>query len=718
MMDPRPGDPRRIGPYRVVGRLGAGGMGEVYLARSRSGLEVAVKLIHQGLAHDPQFRARFAQEVAAARRVGGEYTAAVVDADPDASSPWLATAFLRGISLHSAITECGPLPTESLRSLAVGLAEGLKAIHAAGVVHRDLKPSNVILTRTGPKVIDFGIAKAADMTSYTSTGAFVGSPGYVPPEYLAGAEVGPAGDVFSLGVTLAFAATGRHPFGTGSTDALLYRIVHDEPDLEGFEDPELRAVVRSCLEKDPASRPSPSEIAALPSDGTRLLPLPVEDALATHVARLPQPPSPPFTPPNRRAVLLGAAGAGFVALAAGSFGLTRLLRGGDGEGSVSDDGAEAPKGEHILWSAPVALRGRSVTPPLVVMGESLLAFGANGVEVLRASGGKRRWQAPFQADLGFDRDDVTPLSRDGVLYLQDARTVSAYDESTGRSRWTHQTSGDLLRSTAWPVTASGLVQTNDGDAIVAYDPVSGTQRWKREYIGVHTRLTTAEDRIIAGVYESIIALDGGSGRDRWSFETESVMGTDHLALSKDLLFAIGDAVIVALDAGTGKRKWRTVLPEGGPGIGKGFQIHSDVLYVLDGDASVHALDCATGKRLWRAEVAGGAEQRRHFSENPLRPPSALGLLYLNDADENLIALDAANGRIRWRRPIPHTTSFRAPVIAGRAVHVASASGVLSFALDTGDPLRTVELDHVYTLTPGSDVLYARSDHHVVALSLP
>lgn len=378
---------------------------------------------------------------------------------------------------------------------------------------------------------------------------------------------------------------------------------------------------------------------------------------------------------------------------------------------------EAPKGEHVRWSALVGPAGRITPPPPVVIGDSLLVFSLIGVEVLQASDGKRRWLGRLLPDIGLKRDDAAPLLRDGILYLQDGGTVSAYEESTGRSVWTHRAMGAHLRYSPWPVTAGGLVQTNDGNSVVAYDPASGAQRWKRDFTGVRTRLTAGEDRVFAGLFREIVALDGATGRNRWSFEPE-FFGADHLALSKNVLFALGGSSIVALDASTGKRKWQAELPEGGPGTGTGFQIHDDVLYLVDKDASVHALDCATGRRLWRAEIAGSVDQRSNFTENPFRPPSALGLLYLNDATDNLIALDTANGRIRWRRPIPFTTPSERPVIAGRGVHIASAGGVLSFALDTGAPLRSLELDGIHSLAPGDDVLYVRTEQHVAAISLP
>src|SRR5580692_4499676 len=225
----QPGDPPLIGPYRLVGRLGCGGMGQVFLGLSAGGRPVAVKVIRAELAMDPEFRARFRREVDVARRVSGLFTAPVIDADLDGPVPWLATAYVKGPSLADAVSSHGPLPAGSVLALAAGLAEALNAIHAAGVVHRDLKPANVLLAEDGPRVIDFGISRAVEASALTHTGLVVGSPGFMSPEQAEGREVGPPSDIFSLGAVLAFAATGQGPFGTGSTPALVYRVVHSLP---------------------------------------------------------------------------------------------------------------------------------------------------------------------------------------------------------------------------------------------------------------------------------------------------------------------------------------------------------------------------------------------------------------------------------------------------------------------------------------------------------
>ena len=284
MQELQGGDPPQIGPYRLAGRLGAGGMGRVYLGRSAGGRLVAVKVIREELAGDAEFRARFRREVAGARMVSGLFTAPVVDADLDGLVPWLATAYVAGPSLADAVAGHGPLPEESVMALAAALAEGLNAIHVVGVIHRDMKPSNVLLAADGPRIIDFGISRAAEATALTHTGLVMGSPGFMSPEQAEGREVGPPSDVFSLGALLTFAATGDGPFGAGATAALVYRVVYGTPDL-GKVPGQVRGVVERCLAKDPDRRPTPGDlltelgsagIAAdwLPAPITRAFPAP------------------------------------------------------------------------------------------------------------------------------------------------------------------------------------------------------------------------------------------------------------------------------------------------------------------------------------------------------------------------------------------------------------------------------------------------------------
>ena len=316
----RAGDPQSMGPYRLLGRLGAGGMGQVFLGRSAGGRLVAVKVIRPDLAGEPGFRARFAREVAAARTVCGLFTAPVADADVQGPVPWLATAYVAGPSLADAVDAQGPLPVASVLTLAAGLAEGLEAIHAAGLVHRDLKPSNVLLAEDGPRVIDFGISRAAEASVLTQTGTVMGSPGFMSPEQAQGREVGPPSDVFSLGAVLTFAATGQGPFGTGATPALIYRVVYQQPDTTRLPTP-IRPLVERCLAKDPGQRPATTDLLAAlgnPQPAEDWLPGPLTEVLsryapppaggtggpATKTSAKPRPPptESAFRPPTEAAV--------------------------------------------------------------------------------------------------------------------------------------------------------------------------------------------------------------------------------------------------------------------------------------------------------------------------------------------------------------------------------------------------------------------------------
>jgi eukaryotic-like serine/threonine-protein kinase len=264
-----PEDPRRIGGFRLLNRLGEGGMGLVYLARSDRGRTVAVKVVKSDLASQPDFRSRFAREITAARRVGGAWTAPVLDADPDAETPWVATGYVAGPSLAEVVgDQYGPLPAQSVMGLAAGLAHALRDIHGAGLVHRDLKPSNILITIDGPRVIDFGIARALDATvessgGLTRTGMVVGSPGFMSPEQVRGVPVTAASDIFCMGTVLAYAATGRMPFGTAGNEvhALMFRIAEEEPDLTGLSG-ELLGIVSDCLVKNPERRPGLAELVS------------------------------------------------------------------------------------------------------------------------------------------------------------------------------------------------------------------------------------------------------------------------------------------------------------------------------------------------------------------------------------------------------------------------------------------------------------------------
>ncbi|MET7617407.1 serine/threonine-protein kinase [Streptomyces sp. NPDC005408] len=304
-------DPQHVAGYKIAARLGAGGMGKVYLSYTPGGRAVAIKVIRPDFAQDAEFRRRFAQEVQAAQRVQGLYTAPVIDADADAKQPWLATAYVPGPSLADAVSEHGKLPVETVLLLVAGIAEALHVIHGAGIVHRDLKPANVLLASDGPRVIDFGIARAADATSLTSSGVTIGTPSFMAPEQAAGSHVTPATDIFALGQVAAYAATGRAAFGEGTSHGVLYRIVHEEPDLTELPD-QLRELVTRCLAKDPEARPSVAELLTIcqSANAETVLRRPEEwlpGAVAAEITTRKAAPAPPVTPPAGQAPAAPAA---------------------------------------------------------------------------------------------------------------------------------------------------------------------------------------------------------------------------------------------------------------------------------------------------------------------------------------------------------------------------------------------------------------------------
>ncbi|MDD9378529.1 protein kinase [Streptomyces sp. ZAF1911] len=298
-------DPEVVGGYRLAAVLGAGGMGKVYLSYTPGGRPIAIKVIRSEFGEDPEFRRRFQQEVRSAERVQGLYTAPVIDSDTEGAQPWLATAYVPGPSLAHAVAHHGALPPRSVLLLAVGVAEALTVIHGAGIVHRDLKPANVLLASDGPRVIDFGIARAADTTALTSTGVSIGTPAFMAPEQASAGTITPATDVFALGQIAAFAAIGSSVYGDGPSHAVLYRIVHEDPDLGGLPE-ELRPLVTRCLSRDPADRPALTEVIALCNEaagaeplrqGEDWLPRAVAGSITERVHLLPAPaPTPPPRP--------------------------------------------------------------------------------------------------------------------------------------------------------------------------------------------------------------------------------------------------------------------------------------------------------------------------------------------------------------------------------------------------------------------------------------
>ncbi|MFF2651542.1 bifunctional serine/threonine-protein kinase/ABC transporter substrate-binding protein [Streptomyces sp. NPDC058045] len=448
MEELRPTDPARIGGHRLLGRLGAGGMGVVYLGRTDAGALAAIKVILPEYADEEDFRARFRREAEAARQVDSPWAVPVTGADTEAERPWLATEFVPGPTLSDVVARRGALPVDTVTVLGRLLSRALAAVHTAGLVHRDVKPGNVLLTADGPRLIDFGIARSADGTALTATGIVVGTPGFLAPEQASGdsSGAGPAGDVFSLGCLLAYAATGRPPFGSGAVDAVLYRTVHDAPDLDGIEDAGLRALLERCLTKDPEERPAAADLYPsdtdepdgpgagwLPEDVVRiiadrsaaLLALPGIDATVSGqtVADAPAPPA-----PGRRRFLLFAAG-GAVALGAGGYAAVRWAG-----GAKNDDhrggGPRWTIGVHAGLTGPHSAVGRAQERGVRLAVDRFNSHGRHpftlAVKVLDDRGDRTR-AARVAEEFARDRDVLAVIGPSGDTEAEAA--LSAYDEA-------------------------------------------------------------------------------------------------------------------------------------------------------------------------------------------------------------------------------------------------------------------------------------------------
>ncbi|MFH8397604.1 protein kinase [Streptomyces anulatus] len=505
----RPDDPQWVGPYRLDGRLGEGGMGSVFLGTSPGGRKVAVKLIRRELSEAPQFRERFAREVDAARRVGGFHTAQVVDADPGAASPWLVTAYIPGPTLHEVVAESGPLDATAVLRLGAGLAEGLAAIHKCGLVHRDLKPGNVIIADDGPRVIDFGIARAVDASSLTATGTVIGTYSFMSPEQIRADRAGAASDVFSLGSVLAFAATGRGPFDAPTLIEIVQRILDEPPALDGIDDDALRELLAACMAKAPEARPAVDElpgrfatgaaaagagnagarpVAAGPVDprvpmSPAVVPAAVPSPQATHpptVVAAPSTPPPGFGPASttdsagdspppgrlsRRTLLFGGLG---TAAAAAAVGVPILLRDNDKADGPSEAGDK---------SGPAPGASKPAEPEEVIHLEGLeaaqvLAFSENGRKLYGADPDTIwRWNPstgagdPVHIGARMFRQAAV-FSRDLALLVRaEENKVRIWDTTTGKTVHTFTLPAEKGNTQAgWPLD---LAISADGRRLAA-----------------------------------------------------------------------------------------------------------------------------------------------------------------------------------------------------------------------------------------------------------
>ncbi|AKJ09134.1 hypothetical protein ABB07_03570 [Streptomyces incarnatus] len=661
-----PDDPREVGRYRVLARLGSGGMGRVYLARSPQNQQVALKVIRPDLAEDPLFRRRFAREVAASRSVSGPYTAGVVDAEPDGKPPWLATTYIPGPSLQDAVLAGGALPESAVRELGLGLVQALTAVHAAGVVHRDLKPGNVLLAADGPRVIDFGISRVVEASALTGTGTTMGSPGYMAPEQIRGKGIGTAVDVFALGAVLVFASTGRGPFGEGTAHLLLYRIMHEEPYL-GAVPERLRAIAAGCLDKDAARRPGLPEVGAALGRGrpaTALfepgwLPRPLAATPGTdprHILvrapgdrggtgdRLPttgpgphEVPAPANAASGRRRVLLAAAG--LAASAALGFTGWRLLDG------------DPPKAGTRLWRFP--LTGVLVNHPAVA-GDLVYAASNDGtLYTVDAAKGERRWSYTTKAALG-----SAPYLVGGVVYLgSDDGKLYALDARTGAQRWTF-TTGGIVHS---PVVTGGVAYVGSSDGYLYAVQVSDGRRLWRFRTGHDTHCpAVVEDTVYVGCSDTrLYAVNAYDGSKRWTFTTAGAISWFPVVTGGLVYFCSTDQTLYAVRAATGQEVWRAggVAAKAGPAVARG-------LVYCGGGRELRAWDAGTGRQRWSLSTGGDVGA----------PVVADGVVYAGSGDQRLYAVDAVDGQQRWT--FTAGAEVHPPVATADAVYFGGADSRL------------------------------------------
>ncbi|MEV7077185.1 protein kinase [Streptomyces sp. NPDC093516] len=691
---PQKDDPRSIGGYRLVGRLGSGGMGVVYRGRARSGREVAVKVVHAQYAEDAVFRARFRQEIEAVRKVSGAFTAPVLDADPEAVRPWMATQYVPGPSLAALIRDQGPLRDTALRRLALGLVEALREIHRVGVVHRDLKPANVLMAEDGPRVIDFGISRAAeDHHTLTETGQMIGTPPFMSPEQLTDARsVGPASDVFSVGSLLVYTSTGRGPFDADSPYLTAYRVAHDEPVLDGVPQP-LRPLLERCLAKDPAGRPALDElarelVAALPETGA--------DDEATVALRRDEtaldgtrPAEPPAPGPPASAPGGAASGSGRAVSAPGLAGSAPGLAGSgpgravsgpgraasgpghagaapdpaaSGPGLVGSDPGLAVSGPGGVASAPglaVSGPGGAVSGPGLAVSGPGGAVSGPGLAVSgpgpAVSGPGLAGAAPGLATSGPGRavSDPGPTAsgRDGAasgpgLVVSDPRpAVSGGRRGRARRWWVTAGAASALALglTGFLLFGPGL---GEDDSRTGADTTGSTpSRWTPVPAGWKPWQTTVHATAAQGVRQGRGIAEGGS------------MNGPECAVYEGAVHCAGDGVLpVRLDALTGRARWRAgVLPPGKGDGGYSFSvlgITDDAMLVEqtynphqgdDVKVTVAALDTGTGRRLWQRTVDVDA----------VRPYVSDGLVIVpDDGGRSVTARAPRTGAGRWTAPLP------------------------------------------------------------------
>ncbi|WP_328721274.1 serine/threonine-protein kinase [Streptomyces sp. NBC_00247] len=693
------GDPPSIGGYRLLDRLGSGGMGTVYLAQGgESGRMVAVKVVHQQLADDMEFRIRFRQEVAAARRVSGAFTTPVVDADPEAERPWMATLYTPGRSLRAVVRDEGPLTDTGLRQLAVGLVEALRDIHRVGVIHRDLKPDNVLLTGDGPRVIDFGISRAPDHQTLTVTGRILGTPPYMSPEQLSAPHgVKQASDVFSLGSVLVFATTGHGPFDAGSP-FLTYNVVH-EPAAVAELSGTVREVVQWCLAKDPADRPTPDELlvafrSAPEDDWGRRAALPPARAEADAA------PVPARKPLSRRGALIAGAGALAAAGGLGSW-AARVWDGADRPGTTGSGKPVRPlTGSSAAGAVPALEKANALQPAGWARwqqkatardgDENISSCHASATVLVCASSPSTGQIAAFATGTGtrlWSRDsplqtELLGLSHDGrlayTLEESDARDgegrVVAVDAATGKPVWS--TPPGSANPYATCVRTSDLIIVFDvPNGLVAWHAQTGDRVWQAEDRGSNTQLYTAHDRVYRLTDDETL---NGRRLQELSTEDGKILSAQSPGSMVPVAFAAETVLLRRPDGALVISDWQTQPTSTTLPSSMEFVEEDGTFYGVDPDGTVVAADARTGKRRWTTKTLPTTVQwpwsDRHFLHVSGKR------VHVSNADGSVHCFASASGAPLWQT-------------APREDHPMSATG--------GRPAIAVYGDTVYLLTEGT-----------------